>query len=227
MQTAHYDVVTGRAFHASGSLGAPHCPGTGSNELKNWGGAEEDCRTVALLLVQELGLCVRAYLGVSVGSGEGKGLRGPLQREPSGPRTKHLPTYLPTLVEVGNCLIKTRQQNMSHTTYTATRDIGTRNPPQAPGIAQSHQQNDKRSAACCPELCVPLSVDACSITPIAFRTVLCTVKTPTFRNLSPYVHQGHQTADQCHYIERIHPRTQTHRADYSHLAHGTAWAEAS
>jgi hypothetical protein len=101
--------------------------------------------------------------------------------------------YLP-LVDVGNCLIKTRQQNMSHASYTASRDIGTRNPPQAPAI---HQQND-----------VPLSVDTFSI---ASRTMLCIVK----------------TADQCHYIERIHPRTQTHRADYSHLAHGTAWAEAS
>jgi hypothetical protein len=90
MQTAHYDVVTGRAFRASGSLGAPHCPGTGSNELKNWGGAQEDCRTIALLLVQDLSLCV--YLGVSVGSGEGKGSRGPMQTEPSTSRTEHLPT---------------------------------------------------------------------------------------------------------------------------------------
>jgi hypothetical protein len=116
MQTAHYDVVTCRAFHASGSLGAPQCPGTGSNELKNWGRGrgDEDCRTIAVPLVQILSLCV------SVGSGERKELRGPLQREPSASRTKHLPTYLP-LVEVGNCLIKTRQRNMSHTSYTASR----------------------------------------------------------------------------------------------------------
>jgi hypothetical protein len=136
MQTAHYDVLAGRAFHASGSLGAPHCPGTGSNELKNWGRGrgEEHCRTSALLLVQALSL------GVSVGSGEGKGLRGPLQREPSGSRTKHRPIYLPTLVEVGNCLIKTRQQNMSHTSYTATRDIGTRNPPRLPA---SHRATNR------------------------------------------------------------------------------------
>jgi hypothetical protein len=117
MQTAHYDVLTGRAFHASGSLGALHCPGTGSNELKNWGRGrgEEHCRTIALPLAQILSLCVsRQWTRIR------RRRRKRIERS-LAERTQRLPTYLP-LVEVDNCLIKTRQQNMSHTSYTASRE---------------------------------------------------------------------------------------------------------